>query len=806
MINNKKEGISLIVLVITIIVSLILVSIAVAATGNAIENANITEYVDNLTLIRDSLETYYINNGEFPVSDNVKNQGEIIELIEQYLGENGKNTFIYDMRQNEDYYGDTEEEQKLGEFYLVDLSELGIERTDIGNGVKSSLDYFAFSYPSMNIYYLQGMELKNDLYFSLNKRLTYIASIGDKIDNEVSQGVQVQDFEGITITKSNAKWTNDLKLTITSDDISNVFVKLSGTSTEFNLTSAISGENEVHSIEDLKKTTSITSSEISEFNKVAINSRYIEIIKKNNGQQVASLKVSLSNYDNYSPRINDVQISNNAEMSILNYTVQDTLSGISEIRYEYLTKFDDSGNIVNYYNNKTPSDIDEPSYMLSKSKKIKAQGKENISIKVPNNVNKIIVYVIDNAGNYITEHDRVVKSTYNQAVANINYYYDKGFNFSLNVLGAYSKVETSLTNVKGAQVKTYDSKNLPNSINYSNLQEQPDNIELKVKITDKSGGEEVENIDIDLKGNYPYIPEGFYYVGGDKNTGFVISDNPNDEEKGTSFEASKTLLGNQFVWIPVDNVEASSVQNLKAIWNRTEFETGAKYNSMATKMSINKIYTEPIEYQKVTASDLEREIYNNVLESIFKYKGFYVGRYEAGDIAATAPRTEESNLTNKIGIKKGLYVYNYIPFGANVTNIGVGASYLANNMYNTDFVGSNLIFGIEWDQIMKFINKNPSNSVSWGNYKDATGNASTSKGAGDYKTGRNEAWSAKNIYDLAGNVTEWTMEGYSSSARVTRGGSYELSGAQNSAGYRLPYEPSTRSQSLGFRVCLYMKK
>ena len=62
------------------------------------------------------------------------------------------------------------------------------------------------------------------------------------------------------------------------------------------------------------------------------------------------------------------------------------------------------------------------------------------------------------------------------------------------------------------------------------------------------------------------------------------------------------------------------------------------------------------------------------------------------------------------------------------------------------------------------------NSSSWGNYRDSTGNAATNSGS-RRKTGYSEYWKANNIYDLAGNVREWTQEKYSTGTiRANRGG------------------------------------
>ena len=60
-------------------------------------------------------------------------------------------------------------------------------------------------------------------------------------------------------------------------------------------------------------------------------------------------------------------------------------------------------------------------------------------------------------------------------------------------------------------------------------------------------------------------------------------------------------------------------------------------------------------------------------------------------------------------------------------------------------------------------------SKSWGNYSDSTGDAATGKGT-VRPTGYNEAWKKNNIYDMAGNVSDWTLEAINSNTRVLRRG------------------------------------
>ncbi|MEG1344983.1 MAG: SUMF1/EgtB/PvdO family nonheme iron enzyme, partial [Clostridia bacterium] len=64
--------------------------------------------------------------------------------------------------------------------------------------------------------------------------------------------------------------------------------------------------------------------------------------------------------------------------------------------------------------------------------------------------------------------------------------------------------------------------------------------------------------------------------------------------------------------------------------------------------------------------------------------------------------------------------------------------------------------------------------------------------------------STNNIYDLAGNVWEWTMEAYYTH-RVARSGSYYNSGSDRSVSCRNDYSFCGTGNGLGFRVGLYVK-
>ena len=254
------------------------------------------------------------------------------------------------------------------------------------------------------------------------------------------------------------------------------------------------------------------------------------------------------------------------------------------------------------------------------------------------------------------------------------------------------------------------------------------------------------------------LPDGFYYVGGTKSEGIVISDDSTDERKGTSHEVAQTLQGNQFVWVPVEIDE--------------DFKTYDGYSNRILQYMLSDC-KEPYSGGYAT----EEEEYNQMKASVLQYDGFYVGRYEAG--VEGEGRTDSSGIEDEVVIKQGKNVYNYICWGNSMTDETGGAVELAKNFATERgyiSVTSTLIYGVQWDAIMAWIdpayktescepNSFVADSTEKGNYGGVLGNV--------LETGSDANYAIKNIYDLAGNVTEWTMEeienGCNGSNRVVRG-------------------------------------
>ena len=269
--------------------------------------------------------------------------------------------------------------------------------------------------------------------------------------------------------------------------------------------------------------------------------------------------------------------------------------------------------------------------------------------------------------------------------------------------------------------------------------------------------------------------------------------------------------GNEFVWIPVELEEGETFESR---YPRTAFANNAPTSGL------DSIYTEPYG----SGDKGEQKEYQAMLDSVTKNKGFYVGRYEAG---CTTQRTSSNKTTpQEVVVKKGVYAYNYVPWGNTMNDTGIttghgtsfdgitGAVELSKNFatangYDTDEVTSTLIYGIQWDMMLRYVaddKHNVNDSKNWGNYNDSIDEAKTNSGSSNmnYTTGRNEAWKAKNIYDIAGNEWEWTMEAYDSSHRVLRGGLYLFNGSDFPASHRNNDLPHHSDHYLSFRIALYL--
>ena len=309
------------------------------------------------------------------------------------------------------------------------------------------------------------------------------------------------------------------------------------------------------------------------------------------------------------------------------------------------------------------------------------------------------------------------------------------------------------------------------------------------------------------------IPKGFTVSGisteQDVDNGLVIYDIPEGTTADWSNPDSVKTAYNQFVWIPVE-VKSTDTENSIESFKRRVWQDNARVtDNTQSSTSFPKAsdtwsnYTEPYSYDTTNNYDQTNGIADQITEltkSIYKYGGFYIGRYEAG---STTERTSSSSQTAKFVVQQDKCPYNYVKWGTSMSNVSAGAVYLCNNLYsstNTNYGATSMLCtGASWDSMLDFI-KDSSHSVTdsttWGNYgysetytinrgkyaelntsnytlgnfKDVVNEYPKEKGKSILlTTGATERNCSRNIYDVAGNVYEWTTESNSSSLRVRRG-------------------------------------
>ena len=347
------------------------------------------------------------------------------------------------------------------------------------------------------------------------------------------------------------------------------------------------------------------------------------------------------------------------------------------------------------------------------------------------------------------------------------------------------------------------------------------------------------HVETDASGDEVPVPNGF--VGSkatgenEIDTGFVIYEG--EEEVTDSNVQTAQTSRNQYVWIPVEDISKfyGTDANGKKWGKIYNFTTGTSsdstFDGVTGTYALNWSETNGIMRISYGTSNREPDVlsgrdtpyylktygvsegsmhdflirqeidFSKMINSVEKYGGFYIGRYETGNLNQDVAVVQKGN-TN-ISSQTWFSMYEK-------------CKTLSDNNNNIE---TGMIWGNQWDRTLMWLiecnTQNPetgkskeeviSDSASWGNYSNSMGEAATGHG-NRRPTGYNEAWKANNIYDLAGNVMDWTMEASYTYFRVLRGGYYSFTGATYPARNRYASNYPTNSDNTnGCRTTLYIK-
>lgn len=252
---------------------------------------------------------------------------------------------------------------------------------------------------------------------------------------------------------------------------------------------------------------------------------------------------------------------------------------------------------------------------------------------------------------------------------------------------------------------------------------------------------EIEVTEIaEITSTNPYVPNGFTVVEDNVDEGFVIED----------------AYGNQYVWIPVEK----------------------------GKLTRKTMYDVNYEETSGTATAL--------VNSVAKYYGYYIGRYEASQYEHEGQVTAAS-MAGKIPWTN----ITYLNAAEHAGNAG--------RIFEYTDCSTGIVTSHAWDTAIEWIDlikEHYSSDVNFGNYSGTI-----------YPTGTTTTDIIRNISDLSGNVREWTTEIYKLknetkkdkdkeyiTQRVVRGGSANLKRTPIS---HIPYPENTSDNYWGFRLVLY---
>ena len=334
--------------------------------------------------------------------------------------------------------------------------------------------------------------------------------------------------------------------------------------------------------------------------------------------------------------------------------------------------------------------------------------------------------------------------------------------------------------------------------------------EAQSKIEEAKPGEFVSN-------DTPYTSEN---SNGEKNVaiipkGFKVSEEKNEQ----TIETGLVVIApdeSEFVWIPVPENELNLFSeeggttdehgepNMRGrLWkfskdgtttgnsisysssNSREPDIVVDYDNEESNLNIiNEILGTNMLQGSDLKSLIQRE-YNDIYESIKKYHGFYIGRYETGNLSQDRVVSKRGN--EDIGNQNWYTMY------AKQKNYA--------NQLEKVKINSNMIYGSQWDAIMRWFAKSSNEEVE--SYPINAKNDVNANFSGSKKlTGALNA--VNNIYDMAGNVEEWTVESYSTNSRSLRGYLCNTGTSGWYSGNRRYASPIKPNSYYGSRLSLYL--
>ncbi len=683
-----KKGISLVSLTIVIVIMAILAGVVVITAFSSAEATTLNTFAVEILNIQNAVDEYKLRYDKYPSSIE-------IEFDLTKISDKDRKQFDNETIQNSSIT-----------FNFIDVSLIGIKDTEFGNG-KVTNDIYVLSETTGRVYYLEGVEYEEDVYYTLTDELYSIINATSNVQ-VTSKDVKVYD---VIFTPSKLETTNHpitVLVRIPKNAIVNSIVTTGDKSVGQETVVGMYKQFEINTTSEDK------------------TGNYNIIVNYTHNNKTKTAEYNVSNFDGTLPTISYTE-KIEGDLKEVNFTVNNNGSTIRTIKYEQ--------------------------------------------------------EIISNIA-YFKNYGRV--ATNNQFVVGKDDYFT-------------IYVETTAGTIVTLNNMPEDWK---------------------------------ENV-IDIVDGVP-IPKGFtaspYNDENKKDDGLVIYELAENEveipRSETQFKSWTER--NQYVWVPVDDFSK---------FVRTTFGMGGiisnKLGTGSWEIELDPTTNMPLEEQDENFVSSKKHIESQSLySSVKKYGGFYVARYEAG----VASVNDKGNMKANIYSAMGKIPCTGFVWGNSAADDTGGVVEIARSVYpasNSNFgVVSTLIYGVQWDSTLQWwldtaAVSTVTSSVDYGNYLPHVINKGDLNEGARYSvkgdntfyevgdktkdgstgwlltTGALKAAKVNNIYDMAGNEYEWTMEGNNETRYNVRGRDYYGEDDYNYVSVRGLGDPAVKYYS--FRVALYIK-
>lgn len=351
----KKRGISLIVLVITMIVMTILSFVIVMSVEDYTKSAKLATFEEELREIGDGVQAYYLKNGKYPIVEGVVYTKADLLNISQDSQELQNEININNDISNE--------------YYKIDLEKVS-ENTSLYGKEKYENDFYVLSVSSNIVYYPLGIYIGDEVYFSLTSKMGNI-NREQVNNNNLGDVSSVNGVTKIAVTNDKTGWTNEFNLTVntTLNGGEKLYYTIDSIKTE--ITDKLPCVVELNYDILLKKSTLLLD---------AMAKHYDIIFTKedSSGKIIAQTKVTTSNLDIFSPDAGTPVVEKFSEYTLVTFAnATDAESGIDK----------------SYYTTDTTSF--DAAKLISEGKKGGTH-----SIKLDTTATYLQYIVVDKAGNY----------------------------------------------------------------------------------------------------------------------------------------------------------------------------------------------------------------------------------------------------------------------------------------------------------------------------------------------------------------------------------------------------------------------